>query len=367
MSIKLVSAAEALVRYADFSTVIDARSEAEYAEDSLPRAVNWPTLNNAERHAIGTMYKQVSAFDAKKYGAALAAANIARHIEREVLNKPKDWAPLVYCWRGGKRSNALALILSEIGFRVSLIDGGYKAFRSHVMDDTPKRVAPLQFQVLCGPTGSGKTRLLHELHLAGAQVVDLEALARHRSSVLGRVPGTAQPSQRRFESDLWAALAELNPAYPVFIEAESRKVGNVAVPECLMLAMRKSPCWRMELPLAERVHMLLEDYTHFTQDPSSFSTRLDTLVTLRGHAQVDAWKLLIERGSTPTVVEQLLTVHYDPGYQSSTERNFKQFKDAQVVQPQSSSRVDMATEAQRMMAVCSHGIDTGNGHRKSQL
>lgn len=351
MSVKLVSAAEALARYTDFSTVVDARSEAEYAEDSLPRAVNWPTLNNAERQAIGTMYKQVSAFDAKKHGAALAAANIARHIEREVLNKPKDWAPLVYCWRGGKRSNALALILSEIGFRVSLIDGGYKAFRSHVLEDTPARVAPLRFQVLCGPTGSGKTRLLHELRLAGAQVVDLEALAGHRSSVLGRVPGTVQPSQRRFESDLWQALVELDPERPVFIEAESRKVGNVAVPECLMLAMRKSPCWCMELPMADRVGMLLEDYPHFIQDPGSFAARLDTLVTLRGHVLVDAWKLLIENGSIPTVVEQLLTLHYDPGYKSSTERNFQEFKSARVVQPGSSSRSDMAAEAQRMVGM----------------
>jgi tRNA 2-selenouridine synthase len=353
MSVKLLSAAEALARYADFSTIVDARSEAEYAEDSLPQAVNWPTLNNAERHAIGTMYKQVSAFDAKKHGAALAAANIARHIEREVLDKPKDWAPLVYCWRGGKRSNALALILSEIGFRVSLIDGGYKAFRAHVIEDTPVRVAPLQFQVLCGPTGSGKTRLLHELRLAGAQVLDLEALACHRSSVLGRVPGTVQPSQRRFESDLWRALANLNPEHPVFIEAESRKVGNVAIPECLMLVMRKSPCWRMELPMADRVGMLLEDYPHFIRDPGSFAARLDTLVTLRGHVVVDAWKLLIENGSTSTVVEQLLTLHYDPGYKSSTERNFQQFKNARPVRPRSSHRTDMAAEAKRMMGLVS--------------
>src|SRR3990167_8822674 len=128
MSLTILSASEVIQRLHEFDTVIDARSEGEFAEDHLPQAVNWPTLNNEERRDIGTLYKQVNAFEAKKRGAALAARNIAAHIERDVLDKPRDWKPVVYCWRGGNRSGALATILGAIGFQVTLIEGGYKAW-----------------------------------------------------------------------------------------------------------------------------------------------------------------------------------------------------------------------------------------------
>ena len=180
MSLQLISPREVIDRYAQFDTVIDARSESEYALDHLSGALNWPTLNDSERQAIGTMYKQVNAFEAKKRGAAIAARNIAAHIEAHVLDKPRDWAPLAYCWRGGKRSGALSLILDQIGFRVSLIEGGYKAFRAEMLLDMERLAEQLEFQVICGTTGSGKTRLLQALAAEGAQVLDLEALACHR-------------------------------------------------------------------------------------------------------------------------------------------------------------------------------------------
>ena len=215
MSVHRIDAGVALAQLGAFSAVIDARSESEWAHDHLPGALNWPSLHDDERARVGTMYKQVSPFEAQKLGAALVARNIAAHIEREVMDKPKNWQPLLYCWRGGKRSGALGLILGQIGFRVQVIEGGYKAFRRAMLADLPARVQRLQYRVVCGPTGSGKTRLLHALHAAGAQVLDLEALASHRASVLGLIPGHPQPSQKRFEMLVWETLRAFDPARPV--------------------------------------------------------------------------------------------------------------------------------------------------------
>ncbi len=270
MSVHLISAEEAMARYDRFDAVIDARSEGEHAEDHLPGALNWPSLDNAERIRVGTLYKQVSPFEAQKIGAALVAANISRHIQSHVLDKPKSWQPLIYCWRGGKRSNSLALILGQIGFKVHLIEGGYKAFRKAVIEDTPRKVAPLKFCVLCGPTGSGKTRLLQALATQGEQVLDLEALASHRASVLGVIPGHPQPTQKAFETRVWNTLRSFDPTRVVFVEAESKKVGNVTIPDGLMAAMRESPCVRLELSLPHRVQLLMEDYDYFSRDASFF-------------------------------------------------------------------------------------------------
>ena len=328
MSVHLISADQAMARYEQFDAVIDARSEGEHAEDHLPGALNWPSLNNEERIRVGTLYKQVSPLEAQKTGAALVAANISRHLLAHVQDKPKNWQPLVYCWRGGKRSNSLAFILGQIGFKVHLIEGGYKAFRKAVVDDTPARVAPLQFRVLCGPTGSGKTRLLQALATQGAQVLDLEALASHRASVLGVIPGQPQPTQKAFETLLWDALRRLDPQRPVFVEAESKKVGNVTIPDSLIEAMRASPCVRLELSLQGRVQLLMEDYDYFVKDATFFCERLDRLTDLKGRAVVDDWKARAHAGQIAEVVAELLEKHYDPGYETSTSRNFSQYPDA---------------------------------------
>ncbi|TFZ08096.1 tRNA 2-selenouridine(34) synthase MnmH [Ramlibacter humi] len=328
MSLQTLPAAEAAARLDSFSAVIDARSEAEYAEDRLPGAVNWPSLNNEERALVGTIYKQVNPFEARKRGAALVAANVSRHIEREVLDKPKDWQPLVYCWRGGKRSGSLSLVLDQIGFRVSLVEGGYKAFRGVVLAQLPELSQRLHYRVVCGPTGSGKTRLLHALRDAGAQVLDLEGLAHHRSSVLGLIPGEPQPSQKAFDTRVWQALRAFDPARPVYVESESRKVGNVAVPEALIAVMRASPCLRLELPDDERVALLMEDYQFFVRDAELFCGRLAALTQLRGKAVVDRWQSLARAGDMDTVVRELLLSHYDPGYSASIQRNFSRYGEA---------------------------------------
>jgi len=342
-----MSANEVVARLDEFETIIDARSEDEYALDRLPHALNWPTLNNAERIEVGTLYKH-NAFEAKKLGAALAARNISQHIQQQVMDKPKSWQPLLYCWRGGKRSGSLALVLSEIGFKVTLIEGGYKAFRQAMLQDLVQKVQHLSWHVVCGTTGSGKTRLLQTLVQAGAQVLDLEALAHHRSSVLGALPGIAQPSQKQFDMRIWNALRSLDPTKPVFVESESKKVGNVAVPEALILAMRSAPCLNLELPLEERVSLLMEDYEHFVLNIDVFCERLETLTPLRGKEVVQRWVQQAQQGQLDTVVRELLISHYDPVYLQSMQRNFAQFDQAQGLTPQNRSQEAMADLAQRL-------------------
>ncbi len=349
MSLTPVSATEVLGRLDAFDAIIDARSEAEFQQDHLPGAINWPTLNNAERIEIGTLYKQVNPFEARKRGAAVAARNIAAHIEREVLDKPRDWQPLAYCWRGGQRSGALSLILSQIGFRVTLVEGGYKAFRAALVQDIVALVPKLSFKVICGPTGSGKTRLLQALAAQGAQVLDLEALANHRSSVLGAMPGLAQPTQKRFETLIWDQLRRFDPARPVYIESESKKVGNLSVPAALMEAMRTSPCLSLQLPDAERVALLLEDYAYLTRDVDYFCERLSALVILRGRSVVEHWQLQAQTGQFAEVVQALLQQHYDPAYQQSMQRNFVQFGQAIALHPTDRSAQAMTQLARQLM------------------
>jgi tRNA 2-selenouridine synthase len=324
MPVISITATEVLTHIDRFSAIIDARSESEFALDHLPDAVNWPSLSNEERIVVGTEYKQISPFVAQKRGAALVARNIARHIERDVMDKPKDWSPLVYCWRGGKRSGSLALVLGQIGFRVHMLQGGYRAFRSEVVKALESSGSQLRFQVLCGTTGSGKSRLLQALKSAGAQVLDLEEIAQHRGSVLGLLPDTLQPTQKRFETQLWNRLRQLDTNRPVFVESESRTVGQLRVPERLIQTMRAAPCITVNITLDQRVNFLMRDYAHFVSDPELFCKRLDALRDARGHQVVNDWHQRALAGHMAGVVRELLEIHYDPIYLKSMQRNFGQ-------------------------------------------
>ena len=322
MPVTVVTAADAIGRLETFDSIIDARSESEYAEDRLPGAVNWPSLSDAERVLVGTRYKQESAFDAKKRGAALVARNIAAHIEREVIARPKGWSPLVYCWRGGNRSGALAHVLGQIGFRVQVLEGGYREYRRAVSAALETLPGRFDLRVVCGPTGSGKSRLLQALAAQGAQVLDLEALANHRGSVLGLVPGSEQPSQKHFDTRVWSALRHLDASRPVFVESESKKIGDLRVPEALVQRMRAAPCIWLELGLEQRVALLIDEYAFFVTDTAAFCARLDALRVLRGNEVVNGWQETARAGQTAQVVRELLVGHYDPIYLQSMRRNF---------------------------------------------
>ncbi|MFM7531246.1 MAG: tRNA 2-selenouridine(34) synthase MnmH [Rubrivivax sp.] len=316
---------DALARLAQFDAVVDARSPAEHALDHLPGALNWPVLDDEERRLVGTEYTQLSAFEARKRGAAMAARNIARHLEREGASLGPEWKPLVYCWRGGQRSGSLALVLAQVGFEVQVLEGGYRAFRRRVLADLEDAGAGLDFRVLCGRTGTGKSRLLRALASHGAQVLDLEALAEHRGSVLGAVPDRSQPTQKAFETRLWHALRGFDPTRAVFVESESRTIGRLRLPDALLQRMRAAPCLHLEMGLPARVALLREDYAHYVADTAALCERLDTLREARGHACVAGWQALAREGRIDALVTALLESHYDPVYLRSMARNYQRF------------------------------------------
>jgi len=307
---------------AAFDEIIDVRTPSEFSEDHIPGAINLSVLSDAERERVGTLYKQVSSFEAKKIGAALVSRNIARHLDTWFADKPKSYRPLVYCWRGGSRSGSMTHILQKIGFAAMQLDGGYKAYRRHVVAELARLPALFSYRVVSGPTGSGKSRLLQALASEGAQVLDLEALAAHRGSLLGALPGQAQPSQKSFESTIWSALSRFDPAQPVFVESESKKIGALRVPDALITAMRASRCLRLEVPLAARVQLLTEDYVHFLHDPETINHQLGFLTALRGNETIAAWQALVNRQAWPELVATLLEQHYDPAYLKSLSRNY---------------------------------------------
>ena len=345
MSLYTLSAAEAVQRWPDHDAIIDVRSESEFAEVHLPGAVNWTVLNDDERRIVGTTFVQVSPLEARKMGAAMVARNIAAHIDREVARQSRDWRPLVYCWRGGQRSGTMAWFLSQIGFRTLQLTGGYKGFRTLVRERLDALPAALNFIVLCGRTGSGKTRLLASLAAQGAQVLDLEALAAHRGSVLGGWPGRPQPSQKAFDTALWHQLHQFDPARPVFVESESARIGQLRVPQSLLDRLRaQGACVVVALPEAERVRLLLAEYAFFAQDVDAFCRLLDPLVELRGRAAVQHWQALARAGQWAECFGLLMTQHYDPLYDRSTRRDFTALDQARVLPVASADAVafDMA-------------------------
>jgi tRNA 2-selenouridine synthase len=322
-----------VAQLAEFDEVIDARSPSEFAEDHVPGAINCPVLDDGERATIGTLYQQVSPFDAKKRGAALVARNIARHIEEKFISRGRNWRPLVYCWRGGKRSGAMAHILSEIGWHAAQLEGGYRAYRREVLAQLAQLPQKFRYRVVCGATGSAKSRLLQVLAATGAQVLDLEGLASHRGSVLGNLPEQAQPAQKMFDTLVWDALRKLDSDRIVYVEAESRKIGQLQVPDALLTRMRESPCVLVEAPLAERVAFLVDEYGHFLGDPDDLKAKIECLSGLHSKDTLARWMKQVEERRWDELVADLLANHYDPAYRRATLKNFARLADARVLRP----------------------------------
>jgi tRNA 2-selenouridine synthase len=334
-----------------FDAVIDARSPAEYAEDRLPGAINCPVLDDAERALVGTVYKQQSSFEAKRLGAPLAAKNIARHIEERFAGKPRAWRPLVYCWRGGGRSGAFVHVLRQVGWDARQLEGGYKAFRRQVAADLGTLPERFTFQVIAGPTGTGKSRLLEALAESGAQVLDLEQLAAHRGSVLGDLPGEPQPPQKTFETRIWERLSRFDASRPVHVESESKRVGKLRVPEFLIERMRQGACFAIDLDPAGRVAPLIEEYAHLIANPSLLAARLDLLSGLHPKERIDRWQGQVAAGQWPELVASLLEEHYDPAYRKSMFRNYRQAAAATPVAVQDFGRAGFLDAARRLLAM----------------
>ncbi len=331
-----------------FDCIIDARSPAEFALDHIPGAINCPVLNNEERATVGTLYKQESPFAAKKLGAALVAKNIASHLQEHFIHQPREWRPLVYCWRGGERSGAFAHILQRIGWKAQQLQGGYQGYRRQVIADL-ERWAPLaKFTVICGMTGSGKTRLLQALSTY-AQVLDLEGLAAHRGSVLGGLPDQVQPSQKMFESRLWNALRQFTFDQTVYVESESKKVGCLHIPDALMDQIRRGDCVEIKADRSVRVDVLMDEYAHLLGDHDGLRHLLSLLTQRYGREQITKWQQLAAEGRYPVLVEELLMKHYDPAYQDSITRNFSQYQKARSLVVKSAEQKSYIALAQQLL------------------
>ncbi|MDR2324400.1 MAG: tRNA 2-selenouridine(34) synthase MnmH [Acidovorax sp.] len=335
---------------AQFTTLIDARTPAEFALDHIPGAINCPVLSNEERVEIGTIYKQVSPFEAKRLGAAMVAANLARHLHDTFSDKPANWKPLVYCWRGGLRSGSMVTWLRLVGWDAQQLAGGYKAFRSHVMAQLEALVPQLQLRVLCGATGSAKTRVLHALQQQGAQVLDLEGLARHKGSLLGGLPGVEQPSQKHFDTLLHAQLAQLDLSRPVYVEGESPKIGRVALPLGLVEHMRQSPVVELRATHAARLAFLLQDYAYLGDDAEGLAHKLGYLKELQGRERVTRWQQWAQEGALPLLFDELMQLHYDPQYARSQAKHFSHWGQRQVVESDDLTEHGIAAVAAQMLA-----------------
>jgi tRNA 2-selenouridine synthase len=314
-----------------FDLLIDARSPAEYADDHLPGAINCPVLDDDERRIVGTTYVQVSAFEARKIGGAMVARNLARHLDTLFHDKPREWKPLVYCWRGGMRSGSFVTWLRLVGWDAQQLQGGYKAFRGHVIRQIAELAPGLQLQVLCGATGSAKTRVLQAMARRGEQVLDLEDLAAHRGSVLGAVPGLAQPTQKAFETQLAQALASFDPARPVWAEAESRRIGRIHLPEPMLAALRNGTVVEIAATREARLAYLLRDYAALGDDVPALVDKLGALRELQSKETIARWQGWAEARALAPLFDELMALHYDPLYARSQGRNFEHLPNARRV------------------------------------
>lgn len=306
---------------ARFDAVIDARSPSEFALDHVPGAVNLPVLSDAERAEVGTIYVQDSRFNARRIGAAYVAKNVADHLQTALADKPGSFRPLVYCWRGGMRSNAMATILAQVGWRTAVIRGGYQAYRRGVTERLYEAGPSLRVVLLDGHTGTGKTELLQLLAEMGVQTLDLEGLAAHRGSLFGHLPGRPQPTQKMFESRLLAAIDRLDPARPVVIEAESSKVGERIVPPTLWKAMAEAPRIELSAPPEARARYLARSYGEIAGERAMLEEAFGRLPTYPGRRRLDDWRRLIDEGELQALALELMEQHYDPAYRRSARKH----------------------------------------------
>jgi len=303
-----------------YDMIIDARSPAEFADDHISGAVNMPSLSDEERVTVGTIYKQESAFEARKTGASITARNIAAHIEAYLADKPPEFTPLIHCWRGGQRSRAFAQICSEIGWTCYVLEGGYKFYRTQILDNLKSLPSKFRYIIIAGRTGSAKTKLLQALEARGEQILDLEALACHKGSLLGRMEDE-QPSQKLFESHLVGKLHSFDKDRPVFVESESSRIGEVHIPKLLWHEMILSPVIMVEVDRIKRAEYLVAEYPHLLADQTDLNRLIDGMIHRHGHAETDRWKELMHQQDWISLSHTLLERHYDPAYDQSVSRH----------------------------------------------
>ena len=247
------------LKKAEILPIIDVRTPAEYMQGHIPTAHNIPLFSDEERKKIGKTYKHAGQQDAiimgleyagpKMKNLALRAADIAIHKEL-----------LVHCWRGGMRSASMAWLFKTTGLESQTLDGGYKAFRRHVLSFFNN---DYQFIVIGGLTGSGKTDVLRALKDNEEQVIDLEQLAHHKGSAFGSLGEEMQDTNEQFENDIFWILNSLDKNRRIWIEDESRTIGRNTLPAGVHLNIRSAPLVFLDMQMNDRIERLVKDYAKF--------------------------------------------------------------------------------------------------------
>jgi tRNA 2-selenouridine synthase len=291
--------------------VIDVRSECEYQEGHIRQAINIPILNNDERVAVGTDYKQKGQAEAIKTGFRLVGPRLLDIInETEKVGKEL----LVHCWRGGMRSNNFCQFVGMAGIKTHSLKGGYKAYRQAALDSFQK---PLQILLLTGCTGSGKSEVLRALKQQGEQVLDLEGLASHKGSAFGAIGLPPQPTTEQFQNDLFEELLQIDPSKPVWVEDESIAIGKIFLPSVFWRSMHESPLIQMDVPKEVRVRRLVNEYG--SADREEFLAIMQKITKRLGGQNFNAARERLFADDMASTIEILLT-YYDKAYLQSIEK-----------------------------------------------
>ena len=314
-----------------FDEIIDVRTPLEFAEDRIVGAINLPVLSNEQRVTVGTLYAR-DRMAARKLGAGLISGNISQHILNHFIDKPGNYKPLIYCWRGGQRSRSMALILNQIGFDAHIFQGGYKEYRKEVRDHVQENVKKnsiddFHFILMSGTTGNGKSRILEALKERGEQMLHLEELAKHKGSVLGNYPGEPQPNQKYFESEIYKTLQfDFIPEKVVWVEYESFKIGNITVPKKVSNKMMESNRIHIEVDLEDRIQFILKDYDYICNDKPHLMECFKRLDRLAGKKKCDEWRNLVEEDKFEALVRDLIVEYYDKCYRIPRGEALRVFK-----------------------------------------
>jgi tRNA 2-selenouridine synthase len=228
---------------------------------------------------------------------------------------------LIYCWRGGQRSKAFSIVLSEVGWRTNQLKGGYKEYRNQVINFLDNIGPKLKITLISGKTGSAKTKILKSIENEGGQILDLEGLANHKGSLLGKIPDLIQPSQKFFESLIFNKIQNLNLKDKIYIEAESSKIGNIHIPKSIWKKMIKSPRIEISANVELRAKFLVSDYDYMCNDPTLINPIIKGLKNRLSKKLFDEWTNLIDRKKWFDLTKSFLENHYDPSYSSNTIKN----------------------------------------------
>lgn len=314
MSEFVISLDEALALRERGALLVDARSPAEFAEGSVPGAINVPLFDDAERAEVGTIYKQQGKTVARKLGVKLVGPKIPALIDAvETALEGRRPPVVVFCWRGGLRSHSLTTFLNLAGIPARQLQGGHKAFRRRVVDFLAQG-AWGRLLVMRGLTGVGKTRLLLQLAEEGYPVLDLEGLANHRGSAFGALGLPPQPTQKRFEALLWDHLRKIPLDGYALAEGESKHIGKLVLPPRVYEALQRETTLWLNASLEHRVQVTLQDYPALDTLKAAFIPPIRALRPRLGTAAVERLLGLLEAGCWEDLVRELMVLYYDPLY-----------------------------------------------------